>query len=433
MGIRRILIRGVLIATLASPAAAGEASGPADSIRGRNRFLLIPARDPLAGFDATTMAWHSALELLTEGGDALFKGSGLDNSFLGRSVHAALTLYFCEGMNYYSHEIAHQYLNRGRRHFWIDLSDWSQLVPRYVEHEFNDIWDMDEFEYYQTHPHDSYILDWFTNHNEAGLYRNRLNSRFTARLTALAGSTTLTDGMAFYLNTTEEFEYIRILGGDPITEVVTKNGTFLDINDVNGYIHLMNELGIEISKDTWLAAAGLSAALSGQLWNSLYGAYQYIVHGERATRNIEFGSTNGIRIAPPNFYLFPTVRGLYLETETYLRGLFNPGDLAFVSFGSGLDRFGLEKTGPVNRMRIGAMYRPANRFHWFGISPFLYLDLTGNMKQIGHSVGVVVETRSYRRFFLTATLEHNRGDMIEQTIKFKDDGFYFIAGLGFRL
>ena len=239
--------------------------------------------------------------------------------------------------------------------------------------------------------------------------------------------------MAFCLNSLHEFEYILIGGNDPMMETITADGVFLDINDVTGYIDIMNDLGVEISKDTWLVVSGLSAALSGQLWNSLHGAYRYIVHGERVTRNIEFGSDDGLRIAPPNFYLFPTVRGLYLETETYMRGLFDPGDLAFVSFGTGLDRFGLEKTGPVDQMRIGAMYHPAGRFHWFGISPFLYLDFMGSMKQIGHSVGVVVETRSYRRFFLTATLEHNHGDMIEQTIKFKDDGFYFIAGLGFRL
>ncbi len=422
-----------LLAVPAFPAAAGEAFSPADSIPERIRFLSGPARDPLAGFDATTMAWHSAVELLTAGGDALTAGTGLDNSIFGRSIHTALTLYFCEGMNYYSHEIAHRYLNRNRRHFWIDPSDWSKLVPRYVEHELFDAWDPEEFEYYQTHPHDSYILNWFIRRNEAGFFRNRLNSRSTARMTALTGSTTLSDGMAFYSNAIYAFEYIHRHGDDPITYVVTKNGSFLDINDVNGYVYLMNDLGIEISQDTWLMVSGLSAAFSGQLWNSLYGAYRYIVHEERVTRTIEFGSAAGLRIAPPNFYLFPTVRGLYLETETYLQGLFDPDDLAFVSFGTGLDRFGLEKTGPVDQMRIGAMYHPAGRFHWFGISPFLYLDFMGSMKQIGHSVGAAVETVSYRRFYLTATLEHNRGDMIEQTIKFKDDGFYFIAGLGFRL
>ena len=146
MGIIRMLVMLAIIAVPAFPAAAGDISSPADSISERDRFLLVPVRDPLAGFDANTMAWHSAVELLTAGGDALIKGAGFDNSFLGRSVHAVLSLYFCEGMNYYSHEIAHQYLNRNRRHFWIDLSDWPYGIPRYIEHELNDIWDMDELE-----------------------------------------------------------------------------------------------------------------------------------------------------------------------------------------------------------------------------------------------------------------------------------------------
>jgi len=405
----------------------------ADSTYVRERFLLIPTRDPLAGFDATEMAWHSTQELLTAGGDALFKRTGLDNSLIGRSIHTMLTLYFCDAMTYYSHEMAHQYLNGGDRHFWIDLSDWSRWYPQYVEHSFTDNWDMELFEYYQTHPYDSFILNRFAKNLGAGLYRNKLNSRFEARLAALAASTTLTDGMSFYSNATYEFEYIYRYGDDPIGMILSEYGLILDLNDVNGYIDIMDDLGIEISLNRWQTAAGMSIALSGQLWNSLYGAYRYIVHGDRATGTIEFGPDEGIRVAPPNFYLFPTVVGLYLETETYIRGLIDPGDLTFISFGTGLDRFGIEKTGPVDRMRLGGTYHPAVTLYFLGISPFLYLDFTGGMKQIGHSVGAVVETTTYRRFFLTATLEHNHADMIEQTIKFKDDGFYLIAGLGFRL
>lgn len=379
------------------------------------------------------MAWHSARELLTAGGDALFRWTKLDESLLGRSANVVLSTYFCFGMNYYSHEIAHRFYNKNKRHFWVDIYDWSHGVPKYVEHSWRDIWNVDEFEYYRTHPPDPYIINQYLLGAEAGLYQNRYNSWFIARIATLNGSTNLTDGIAFCTNASREFLYIYEYANDKMGIIKKGDFEFLDCNDTNGYIYWMDELGIEISKDTWLAASGLSVLLSGQFWNSLYSVYSYLARGD-ACGNLEFDLGEGISIAPPNFYLFPTVRGLYLESETSLRGFWGPMDLTFFSFGSGLDLLGINKAGSVNRVRVGSRYHPARMLHFFRISPFVYLDFEGDtMKQIGHSVGLALETKPGKRFFLAASLEHNRRDMLEQTIKSKDEGLYFIAALGFRM
>lgn len=431
MRIGRIPIQILFLLILVTPASA-ESPSP-EQRESRRRFILIPMADPLAEFDANRMVWHSSVELFNSGGNALIRFTGLDKSKPGRALHAGLSLYFSVGMSYYSHEIAHSYSNQVRRHFWIDLSDWSNFVPAYINHDALDIWNEEDLEYSSHHPFDRRINTLITHSTAAGLYQDRLNSRFTARLSALNGSTGLTDGMAYCFSSIHEFEYIILAGNEPIGLYLNEHGYFADYNDVTGYIKNMGDFDIEISKDTWLIISGLSTMLSGQMWNSIHSAYRYVFHADPYTPNIRFDIGSGTTVSPPNFYLFPTLYGLYLDSETHIRGLFREKDDIFISLGTGLDRLGLEKTGPVDRLRFGAKYHPPGSFHFLDIAPFFYIDFTGGMKQTGHSVGVSVETGPYRRFFLTATLEHNRGDIIEQTIKFKDDGFYFIAGLGFRL
>jgi hypothetical protein len=116
-----------------------------------------------------------------------------------------------------------------------------------------------------------------------------------------------------------------------------------------------------------------------------------------------------------------------------LRGIGGGEEVTFVTLGAGLDSFGIEKTGDVDIIRLGVLYNALRTPLHLKISPFAYLDFRGNMRQEGHSVGVAVETSPLWRFFITARLEHNRSDMIEQVVKSKDDGVYAIAGIGFTM
>ena len=437
MGVMRVyILTGLIGIKLVAGPSSGQAQEDVESPPvGRDRFLLVPMRNPLADYDANTMAWHSATELFHAGGDALFGGLGWQKSIVGRTVHLAYTAYTCLATNHYSHEMAHETLNKTARHFRIDLSDWSQWFPSFIPNPIPDEWDMEEFEYYRLHPFDTHIYEWFLKSVESGFYQQTLNGRFIARLSNLSGSTAFTDGVTFYINQWYQFEYIRKYGDDPIRVIETEYEHYgiLGHNDVTAYIRYMSILGTEISKETWLAAAGLSALLSNQMWNSVLSAYGYIVHGEQAVRNIEFGSEDGIRVATPNFYLYPTLYGLYLESETSIRGIGGGAGTAFVTLGAGLDSFGIERTGNVGTVRLGALYSALQMPLPVDVSPYIYLDFDRDMKHRGHSVGVAVETSPLWRFFFTARFEHNRSDMIEQIIKSRDDGFYAIAGLGFRI
>ena len=436
MGIIRVYIVAGLVGIAA--ASAGPSQGRAREADGgppvgRDNFLLVPMRDPLADYDANTMAWHSARDFLNVGIDAMFQGLGWRKSVVARTTQMAFSTYACMAMNYYSHEVAHGILNRTSRHFRVDLSDWSRSWLVFIPTSVPDQWDPEELEYYNRHPYDAHIYEWYTKSNESGFYQQTLNARFTARLSSLSGSTAFTDGVAFYINQWYQFEYIRKFGDDPTILVRTEYGLISHHNDVTAYLNYMSILGTEISKDTWLSAAGLCALLSGQMWNSVLSAYGFIVHGEEARGGIEFGRDDGVRVAPPNFYLFPTLFGLYVESETSIRGIGGSEGVAFLTLGTGLDSFGIEGAGDVDTVRFGAMYGALTTPLPVELSPFVYLDFDGGMKQRGYSVGVTVETTPLWRVFLSAKFEYNRGDMIEQVVKSRDDGFYAIAGLGFRM
>jgi len=58
------------------------------------------------------------------------------------------------------------------------------------------------------------------------------------------------------------------------------------------------------------------------------------------------------KITPPNFYLFPSIKGLYLEIETFPDFRLNS---RFVSFGTGLETF-IVKTSNADRLRNKGKY-----------------------------------------------------------------------------
>jgi len=80
-----------------------------------------------------------------------------------------------------------------------------------------------------------------------------------------------------------------------------------------------------------------------------------------------------LSITPPNFYLFPSIKGLCLEIETFPDSGQNG---CFVSFGTGLETCGV-KTSNVDRLRIGGKYHSLNiplELLKLSVSLFAYLN-----------------------------------------------------------
>lgn len=409
-----------------------------DEGKGVEHQLLIPCANPLQGSDAGLLAWHTATELLTFGVDKLAGASCLDGSRKGRFGHLVFTWYVNHATRYYSHEVAHQYHNkRKNQHFWVDMSDWSYLAPKFVFNQWQDYWDSETLRrHIDSNGKSPHIISWWILTVQAGLYQEKFNAVYTVRRCDREGVTTYGDGMRYWVNQVGDFIYNARSGSDTVTKISIGKYYYLDANDITMYLLYMRDLGIIISRDDWLAASGVALFASGQTWNAVRALYRYLADGTESVPNLSFRLSDRISISPPNFYLFATYRGLYLQSETFIGGIRRTGDGLHVVLGTGLDSFDLEQTGPVDWLRMGAQYDSFAfdlRFIRLEVSPFCYLDFNRSFRHRGQSLGAELRAPISGRFSMRARIEHNRADMIERVIKNKDEGLYVLAALGIAL
>jgi len=427
------LIIGLLLLISASLNAAEESAS--DSIRVGMGDIIIPLSNPLNDFDSNGLAWWSVTNLLMRGEAYVDDRFDLNNSIPGRSINVMLHCYIARSISYYSHEIAHDYLFNlnGSRHFRVDWKDWSHLVPAYIQSNWQTTFSTREMLDYlrkiSRNEHEMYfpfIIDF-----EAGLYQQRFNAINVAHHFEINKIINEKNAVSYLINQFEDFFYILFLGDKEICKVKDQNVYVLYyVNDINGYINLMNnDINIFISIDDWLAASGFADFLSAHTLNSIHALANYLLYGDEDVEPIRFRLGEKTKISFPNYYLFPSVRGLFLQTETFVdfgaKG-------CFLSFGSGLDAFGAHRTGPVDRLRIGGQYQSFNlplRWLRLNLSPYLYLDFTNRFEHRGESIGIEANLSKLGRFSLYGKIEYNRDDMIEQVIKYKDNGLYFISGL----
>ncbi len=389
--------------------------------------LLIPLANPLQDMDANMLAWHSAAELLGEGLDFTSEKIDLHSSRKRRFGHILLMGYFNKASAYYSHEIGHQIHNyRDNQHFRVDMGDWTHLVPEFVFNPFEDVWDLRNLDRY----------DWIVVMEESGLYQEKFNAHFTARNSDAIETTSPYNGMAFLELHSHDFLYNLYYGKDEVDWLSYKGYLCVNDNDITGYIIDMRDKGITISRDDWLIASALAFFASGHTWNSARSLYSYLMYGNESVDNLKFNISDRLAITPPNFYLFSTYRGLYLDTEIYLEGLLQDEDGIHLSLGTGLDSFGLNRTGPVDWVRVGGRYYPGgSAIDLIGLkcSPFCYFNFDRGFQHRGQAVGLEMRMPVWKRLFFRAVVEYSRNDMHEQVIKYREDGVFVLTALGIAL
>lgn len=416
--------------------------GKADPAGGlpEKRVVTIPIANPMKGFDAGTLAWNGATQILDASSRAIAGAADLDQNLAGRFANLGIAAYLAGAAFYYSHEIAHSYHQKAEiRHFWLDLTDWTPFFPKANLNSWRDVWDEQELERY-VHGHDvafdARIQRWIVLMEESGLYQDKCNARIAAQVSAKAGRTTVFNAVSFVMNHGDDTFYSLTYGKDPVRSVPSLGYTLINDNDITGYVSTMRELGTTISRDDWLAASILAFALSGGTWNSTRAGYAYLARGEKSVDNLSWGVSDHFGVSPPNFYLFPTYRGLYLESETCINlGSANRNRVHFV-LGTGLDSFGLHQTGPVDWLRIGGRFDAVGlnaRLFRLSISPYCYIDSSRDLSYRGRSIGAELSCPLWKRFSLYGKVEHNRNDIMEGIIKGKDEGIYALATVGFRL
>jgi hypothetical protein len=403
-------------------------------------IVSIPFANPLKGFDASTLAWNGVTQVFDASTRFVATAGRLDGSVTGRLAYLAIASYFDYATDYYSHETAHfLHQKTDKRHFWLNLDDWSRLVPAFRLTKWTDCWDPRELHAYALGLEpglDARVRRWLVLMGESGLYQEKVNARYIALSSSLAGNTTISSAISFVINHTGDVTYNFLADDGPRTSTRTNGYNLFGENDISAYARVMGEMGFTISRNDWLASSLLAFAASGQTWNSTAAACRYLTHGTRSVGNLTWSISDRIALSPPNFYLFPTYRGLYLESETRV-GVSSQSEKQFhVVLGTGLDAFGLNQVGAVDRVRVGGRYDAFDldlQFATFSFSPYCYADLDRSFRHRGQSLGAEVACPVGARFSLRADIEYNRNDVVEGIIKNKDEGMYFLLAAGFNL
>jgi hypothetical protein len=407
------------------------------------RELRLDFADPLRDFDSNTNVWHSACNLGGELTDFLGR-QGLHDNGAGRFLNTTLNLWWNWGMSYVSHEMAHDSvgLNHGVSHpFNFDLSNWGKyLFPKFIQ-ELDGFVTYDplflqgeDLELFKSTSRASGLIpityDEKLIAHSAGMCQNELEAEVAWRRRLLndniffdEGLTHLLPQIATTLYSVSSFaedgdpaNYIKRVGRHESTDVATPTGTYQTINyDIEDF----------------QAYAIFADILSFSTWESVYSVLDYIINGTVTRKPFRF-DLGDVDIFPPNFKMLPTTEGIYLDAEIPIG--FGDKRMLFANLGSGVDNLG--DSGRGNWIRFGAQYHSLRFGHHDGfsadISPFAYLNIDNDGRYLGHAVGFEGSINFGPNFSLLTELAHNDNDMIENIVKYREDGFRFRAGMRVR-
>jgi len=339
--------------------------------------LAIPLKSPLIDSEANSYAWMSLGNIANKGITYLDERYRFGEKMYGRFLNLFVSYYFNYALRYYSHEIAHDYYLTidGSPKFRVNWSDWSYFVPRYIQNVCSDSHTREEVIEKLLNMYGSrrgvyraYILD-----SEVGLYQEKFNAMLVSHYIDLRRKVDIFEINSFLVNQLEDLIYILFYGNEDL-EFYSKE--YLPVgNDITEYVYYMDDLfDINISVDSWLTVSAICNLLSAHTINSVNSLYRYLQSGNRFTDPVRFRLSEGCLISPPNFYLFPSYRGLFVLSEVFLdlgkRGY-------FISIGTGLDSFGISNVGSVDRIRIGfSSYSINIPFGFIGLSlaPYLHFN-----------------------------------------------------------
>jgi len=419
-------VRGILVPPAVGPRASGLDPAPlsARSDRLPGRFFMLDFASPLEGYDANTRFFYSMNQLFGRLNDNAGVLRGMDEELGGRLALTALAFYAAYGMRYYSHEVAHDYGERENGlvdGIPLDLGDWSRWWPEYeVSMPPSAIYwaVMSEAKAFKAY------LD--------GLNQNEFNSRRNWELLGLRSRTDLQCSVAFFMNKLRDLEYIAFSGlddkrpatppssfGDAVSYINT-NGLFDDVDD---YVICLMVNDVDLSKREYFAQVLLADLLSWHTWESVRAIGRYLRTGERTMRLATWRVSDRLEITPPLISCYITPLGTFYDIAAIL----NPSGPrpVTVSVGTDVDFIG---AGKVARLRLGAQVHGLGR-GWFALSPFAYLNSSRADGHEGASIGIEGLFRFHPRMRLRMRLEHNEGDVIENTVKGKEEGLTATFGV----
>ncbi|MDP7323643.1 MAG: hypothetical protein QF632_02690, partial [Candidatus Woesearchaeota archaeon] len=198
--------------------------------------------------------------------------------------------------------------------------------------------------------------------------------------------------------------------------------------DMNNYAKLLNLKGIGLTEKEATLESFFPLLASWHTYQSIFSSIQYMATGEKSVTATTF-NVGSLELTPPYFALYLTPEGNFLNTSL----LVNPSsDYPLeVSVGNHLDMFG----GEVDTFRFGAQLHNITFFEGksqFRVSPFVYLNTSGELNPKGFSLGTELIKPLTQWAEISVNLGYHQDDILERTIKGKDNGFNATGNLTLR-
>lgn len=370
------------------------------------RNLIVDFANPISSFEANANASNSINQLFGKGNDLLGVKLGLDKYLLGRIGQTLFSTYTNMGTGYFSHEIAHHYKSLWNGHnvlsfTWDDTAFFG--IPALEKNIYT--WDL---------PIDDNIFQAV-----AGLNQNTFNSETQFRNDQ--EEITFDEGISFLINKLNKTRYITM---GPIT---APSDYFC--GDLDYYFKFLNEKNIEITKGNFLNQSWLADGLSAYTLDSLKAILVYLVKGERSVKPTKV-SLGGTELGLPLFSHYLTPEGGFYNIISFVNP--NGKNPIEVNLGTDIDFMG---GGKVDHLRFGGQYnnlKLGKGKHALLLSPFAYINTNKSFDGKGFSAGTKLELPITKKTKLGVKAEYNKDDMIENIVKGKDKGLYFMSTLNWR-
>jgi hypothetical protein len=384
-------------------------TGEAADVAVKPKLILVDVARP-DSFDSNARLWYSLNQSFGEVGRHVGEG-GADAHWYGRVPQFLGLAYLNLAIGHYTHELGHDTHSRG---WHIDVGDWSRFpwpswvhgncIPAYCGDPYGDVSERDVW------------MQGLT----AGLNVEEYDAYFIYRRSLRSMSFDESMAFAFRKLSTISYDTYGSLGGA---------STPLSEGDVSQYKLLLGQKGIRLSSRAFIQQAALSDLLTPRLWEGVIGAVQYLGHGVRERPNLSF-RVGPWRVLLPmvNLYLTPN-GGFYDAVVVATRGS------RVLEMHLGLDADGIGD-GRVNRLRVGAEhdFAVSLRGREAELGPFAYASLQRApfAAEGGTHVGVRAAVAVTQKLGVTARVEYSSGDILENTIKWRDEGFGATVGLSWR-
>ena len=390
----------VLRTSLALISLAGIAN--AEEIKTENlmpeRKIVLDMANPVTDVEANANAWLSANQFLGGLSDYLGIKKGLDNTLLGRIGLLGLNHTLSHHLTHTSHEFGHVRVGEEIGSYEWRFEPNSLFTP-------DDNWTKT----LNTYPTNNQRMEKAV----AGLNQNAYNAQVMFKNNK---NQITPDNAASFLSTHSwGLWYNAGLINSPPTQS----------NDVDNYIRLLNKKGIPTKKSDHLTQEVLAKALSIMpILDNARAIYDYLKTGNRITKPTvwKWGETE---FTPPLINLYLTPKGGFFNATSFV----NPSGEHPIEMNIGMDADPIGK-GEVNTLTVGGQYNNFKLINNFMIHPHASIDLERkSLKPKGFSAGVGLELRISDNAAITTDIRYSEDDIMENTVKGKDNGYNIKTGV----